>query len=414
MPSSARTERRRAGRLGFWLGLAIALGAASPAGAQRPVTLEEAVAAAEVRSPDIAVARADSAAAAAELSTARLFPNPTLAYDYSKAVPHNHVILEQLIDYPGVLAARTRAARVALGAAALTMAAARTTVRYQVELAYWRAAGAAAVEALSRRNVENGRALLASVRARRDAGDASDLDVAMTEVTLGQVRSTLLTDSIEAVRATLELQSLMGLSPAQVEVRATDSLAALPPAELPLAATAAPARVAAAAQQLTAAQARVALAERSRFPAPSLRAGFEKGDPSEPGILPTFGITLPIPIFSRGGAEVAAARAAAARATAELAAVRRETELAHATAAREAELARARIEIDRATLAAAEKVAALSLTAYREGAYPLATVLEAQRSARDALRQYLTDLVAGRSAEAALALALGAGGATPP
>ena len=123
---------------------------------------------------------------------------------------------------------------------------------------------------------------------------------------------------------------------------------------------------------------------------------------------------MPLPIFSRGGAQVAQARAAAARAQAELATVRRETELALATATRERELARARLEIDRAMVAAAEKVATLSLTAYREGAYPLATVLEAQRSARDALRQYLDDLVAGQTAEAALALALSAGGPPPP
>jgi outer membrane protein TolC len=61
----------------------------------------------------------------------------------------------------------------------------------------------------------------------------------------------------------------------------------------------------------------------------------------------------------------------------------------------------------------AQRVATLSLTAYREGAYPLATVLEAQRNARDAMRQYLQDLMTSRSAEAAYRLATTAGGATP-
>ena len=231
MPSSA-PERRQAGRLIWALVISGAFGAAGPARAQRPVTLAEAMAAAATHSPAVAAARADSAAAAAELSIARLFPNPTLSYDYSKSVPRNHVVLEQPIDYPGVLIARTRAARVALGAAELLTGAAGATLRYQVELAYWRAAGAAAVEALARRNVENGRALLASVRARRDAGDASDLDVAMTEITLGQLRSGLLTDSLEVLRSTLELQSMMGLPITRVEIHPTDSLAA-PPRPIP-------------------------------------------------------------------------------------------------------------------------------------------------------------------------------------
>jgi outer membrane protein TolC len=40
----------------------------------------------------------------------------------------------------------------------------------------------------------------------------------------------------------------------------------------------------------------------------------------------------------------------------------------------------------------ANRIVAMSLVAYREGAQPLATVLEAQRNARDILSQYVSDL----------------------
>ncbi len=135
----------------------------------------------------------------------------------------------------------------------------------------------------------------------------------------------------------------------------------------------------------------------------------EEGAPDEPGLLPTFGLSLPIPLFNRNGGAVAAARAEADRTAAELAGARRDAELAVATASRGRDLARSRLAVDRQALESAERVARLSVTAYEEGAYPLASVLEAQRSARDAQRQVLEDVVALRTASAALALARATG-----
>jgi cobalt-zinc-cadmium efflux system outer membrane protein len=410
MPSR-RSTPPPGGRRGEWrlrVGLALLGGlAATPLAAQRPVTLAEAIAAAQQNAPQLALARADSAAARAGVGIAREFPNPDLSLDYSRSVPTYHVVVEQPIDYPWLRSVRIRAAETAAGASRLTMAAERAAVRYQVELAYAQAAGAAAIESLSRQDVLNGEELVRSVRARQATGDVSDLDVELAEVTLGQLRNLALTDSLESLTAALRLQSLMGLPLDGVEIRVADSLTAVPvaPDTVPSALN-----VAAAREQLAAQQAQLLLARRSRYPAPALRAGFEQGDPDEPGLLPTLGLSIPIPLFSRGGAEVAQARAAADRAQAELAVVERETALALATARREREVAAARLAVDRAMVQDAQRVATLSLTAYREGAYPLATVLEAQRNARDAMRQYLQDLMTSRSAEAAYRLATTAGG----
>jgi hypothetical protein len=53
-----------------------------------------------------------------------------------------------------------------------------------------------------------------------------------------------------------------------------------------------------------------------------------------------------------------------------------------------------RIARDQDLVVRAERVAAKSLTAYREGASALPAVLEARRTAREVLGQYIDDLAA--------------------
>ena len=55
-------------------------------------------------------------------------------------------------------------------------------------------------------------------------------------------------------------------------------------------------------------------------------------------------------------------------------------------------------------LESADRVAAMSLQAYGEGAIPLANVLEAQRNAREALGRYIDDVAAAHTAVALVQL----------
>lgn len=70
--------------------------------------------------------------------------------------------------------------------------------------------------------------------------------------------------------------------------------------------------------------------------------------------------------------------------------------------ARARDLALARVQRGQGLVAAANRVAAMSLTAYREGAAPLASVLEAQRTARETLAAYVDDLARAWIASATL------------
>jgi cobalt-zinc-cadmium efflux system outer membrane protein len=165
---------------------------------------------------------------------------------------------------------------------------------------------------------------------------------------------------------------------------------------------------------LDAAQAaRAQLQRRSIWSLPSISFGFETGDPDVPGLLPTFGVGIALPLFDRNRGAIAQAEAERSRAAAELALAKvdAKNQIAHATRTRQIALAKA--DRDRGLVASAERVAAMSLTAYREGAATLASILEARRAARDLLAQYVDDLAAAWIATAELR-ALAISSASPP
>ena len=121
--------------------------------------------------------------------------------------------------------------------------------------------------------------------------------------------------------------------------------------------------------------------------------GVETRDPETGNeLLPTFGISIPIPLFNRNRGGIAQANAELNRARAELATTRIEYASTSLRMQRQRETALTRVTRDRALLASAERVATMSVTAYRAGAFALSNVMEAQRSAREILRQYVDDL----------------------
>jgi Outer membrane protein len=114
----------------------------------------------------------------------------------------------------------------------------------------------------------------------------------------------------------------------------------------------------------------------------------------EPGYLPLIGLSLPLPLFNRNQGPIAEARAERDKAVAQLTAARLEARQRIIEAVREREQLIARVERDRDLVIRAQRVADKSLTAYREGASALPAVLEARRSAREVLGQYIDDLAA--------------------
>ncbi len=383
------------------------MAAATPLAAQQPTTRAQAVAAALARGARAALGRADTAAAAAVLRGARLYPNPLVSATYTKDVPHYHVVADVPLDLPWLRSARIGAAASARDATRYGFAFERAVIRFDVDTMYTRALATLAHARLSRRNAGAADSLLKMAQLRREVGDVSELDVRLAAVNAGQLENVALDDSLADVEAALAVQLAMGLPAEQVTIVLVDSLA--PPAPSSSSdsvgrAAGEPLPVAAAAASLRSAERTLTLAHRSVFAAPSFQVGVERGDPTQGGALPTVGFSLPLPLFNWNGGEVAQAAAARDRAQASLELVRRETAAELARAQRSLAAAEARLDRDRRLLASADRVAAMSLEAYTEGAVALPNVLEAQRNAREALGRYIDDLAAANTAAAAVRL----------
>ncbi|MEO6526673.1 MAG: TolC family protein [Gemmatimonadaceae bacterium] len=391
------------------------------AAAQASVTRAEAVASALASGPRVALARADTAAARARTISARALPNPSLAASYSRSAPQKHVSLEIPLEAPWLRGVRIGAANALSRAARLQLYSERAAALVEVDTTYTSALAAEARFHLSRQTARDADSLRRMTVVRRDAGDASDLDVDLATVVAGQQSNVASTDSLSFMSAVLTVQALMGISPDSLAIVLSDSLhptvadtaLALPsPLEdgvaisLPSVGAAPSAAgtpllivtpsIAAAEANVSAAELAIARERRSILALPAVSVGVEFGDPdgAEPGYLPVVGLVVPLPLFNRNRGPIAEATAERDRARIILGAMRLEVRRRLIEGAREREALRARVARDVDLVARAQRVATRSLTAYREGASALPAVLEAQRSAREVLGQYIDDLAA--------------------
>jgi cobalt-zinc-cadmium efflux system outer membrane protein len=399
--------------------MALVSGAAR-AVAQQPasliaITRDSAVSMALTHGSRAALASATSRTALARVREAGMLANPLLSTSYSKAVPQYHATIDLPLDFLTLRGLRIASARSAAEAAQYRLAFERASIRLDVDTSYTIAGARRARAALSLRNAADAESLLTVAGVRRSAGDASDLDVDVARISAGRARNIAASDSEGAVTAILELQQALGLPVTSLVISVADTLAlprydSLSPMDSARAGgAAAPLPVAAAERDLKAAEQTLALQRRSIWSGLALMGGIENHDPggTETGILPTFGVSIPLPLFSQGQGSIAVAQAERDRARVELATARRESAALVVRARRDLEVATKRVERDRQLVETANRVARLSLQAYVEGAYPLTTVLEAQRNARDTLSELIDDLVAANTAAAALRLYTG-------
>jgi hypothetical protein len=118
---------------------------------------------------------------------------------------------------------------------------------------------------LSRRNAIDADSLRRIAAARREAGDASDLDVELATVSAGQQANAAAADSLALVSTLLDLQTVIGVSTGDVAISTTDSLVA--PVDSIAAASGQPLPIAAAEAMLRSASLGVRLQRRSLFAA---------------------------------------------------------------------------------------------------------------------------------------------------
>jgi cobalt-zinc-cadmium efflux system outer membrane protein len=305
------------------------------------------------------------------------------------------------LDLPWQRGPRVSSADASATAARARFVYERAATRFEAEALYARAQEAEAVSGLSDRTARDADSLLVLARIRRDAGDASELEVELAAVVAGQVANLAADNALERIDALLELQRVMGLRADSVIIVLADSLAP-PPDAAPLMASAATLPVLAATASLEAAEQGLKLEHGTVFGVPSLTLGFDRGDPGQPGTLPVVGFGLTMPLFDRRKGPIALAASERDRATVALAQTRRDSDADVARARRERATALARVRRDVALLASADRVAQLALVAYQEGASALPSVLESVRTARESQAKYIADVAAALIADASL------------
>jgi len=382
---------------------ALLLSYAAVARSQQPITRQQAIESAVSRGARAAVARADTLIGAAQLLSARQFDNPGLSATYTKSTPRYHEIVDLPFDITGARSARIQSAQASRLASQYRFQFERAAAALDADTTYTRALAALEHVRLARRNARDADSLRRMAIIRRDAGDASELDVLLATVNAGRAANLAAADSLTFVVTLFDLQAVMGLDTSAIAVTPSDSLA-LPTETRMEGASFLTLPVAAAEQSLTAAELGVRAQRRSIFTPFTIQAGIEHGDPSEPGILPTFGLSIPLPILNRNRGAIALAEAERERARAELALARVETQTTIGRALRLRSLALEKVRRDQVLVESASRVASMSLTAYREGAQGLPAVLEAQRNAREILTQYIDDVAEAWIATATLRL----------
>lgn len=363
----------------------------------RPITLEEARAAARRVSPELAAAWAGVDAASARARQAGALTNPTLSYAYEQTSAGGQrnsqsiAALEQPLELTGVRGARHDAARLRQEAAEADLRAAEGQVGFEITRAY------ALAQAADERMALADRAATAFDRAQRVtgarlvAGDVSGYEA--RRMRLEGARYAVLRAEAALARRTsyVTLAVLVGASADSLALPALAPSESLPPAPpaisrdsiLVLALRRRPELIAAD-RQATAALADARAAGRERIPVPIASAGWKTertttGGARFDGFVA--GISLPLPFWDRRSGAVAAADADARRRAAEVDIVRRRV-------AREAEeaysaLRAAEEEVARLSPAlGSESAAALKAaeTAYTEGEISLVEWLDAVRA----------------------------------
>ena len=351
----------------------------------------------------VQIAGARIGQARAELRFAGAIPNPLGRYEYSEDPPTRHARIEQSFDWLLSRSAGRSAARWQLRAAGFDSLQAMADLAEEVRLAYFGAVASRATADLAVRQARLADSLVIIARRRFAAGDIAQLELDRTALEAARARLAVSLARENRAAADAELRRALAwpeqAEPPTLTGALDEELDQAPDTtDLP----AGPLLRAAEADS-AAAMARVALARRAWIPLPTVEAGTDWADPTQPGkTLAAVAFSFPLPLFHQGGADIARARAQAA----ESAGLLQELRLALSAQARSA---RARLleSARRARLArdslgpAASDLRARSVRAYDAGQTGILPVLDALQTEHDTGAQVIEALLAYQEALAA-------------
>ena len=379
--------------------------------ADRSVTLGEAIRIALERNADVRSAAADLEAARARVAGASLVlqHNPDLDVAAGPRMRAGRdgrdydVFVSQAVEVAGQRGARREMADAGLRAVEARLGARRVAVAAEVREAFGRALAARAHVELADETVRLAEQALGAVEMRYREGDASLMDVNTARVESGRASRERLLAGQRLAAAVAALGLLLNVDP-DIELDPEGTLAGLGGAPSTTSAQLLPqalerrADVVALREEVAAAKAATALADREAFPTPRLGANYrrEEGDSI---ILGAIGI--PLPLFNRNPVGRGESRARLAQA--EIALQAHERRVAAEVRVAGMRLAAARsaaATFSGPVLRAAQENLALVAEGYRAGSLDLVHLLLIRREALEARRAHIDALAELNAAEA--------------
>lgn len=394
--------------------LAALLGAAVPARADQatPLGEREFIDRFQRAEPGFDALAARVEASRAEVTDARVLPNPSIAADREEVFvsgegePENILRLSIPLNLSGRRGRRVRAAEAGVAAARAERALGIELLVLDALDIYYDAAYARERAGVLHDGRDELAKLVDVVRARRSAGDVSGYDLDRLELELGAYDDAIADAETELAIARRRLGVLVGEPDRPFDASAQLELAGPPPRAAP------PAQrgdVRAARLRVTQVEAELAAARRAWVPSLLLSGGLKTteaaGDRSTGYVA---GLALELPIFDNGQADRARSAARRRERRAEARAALRAATLAVATAREEVARRQAQTTTYQETqVKRLPDLLRRALTSYREGDRPIVELLDAYRTARDIRLRHLELRRLVRKADIGLRRALG-------
>jgi cobalt-zinc-cadmium efflux system outer membrane protein len=375
--------------LASWVLATESLAAQAPA-----VTLDEALRLFGANNLELRLARSEAAHAAGLARQAGAFPNPSLNATHEPlrgggtSYSESYVTLSQRFEVSGSRGARSAAGERRLEAATMRLRADSIRLAFEVKQAYVDAVRAQQTLTVANRITEVFRTASGRAAERHESGDVSLY--AARRIALEHARyETLLADAELEVE---ERQSALALliSPEGADLRVaaaslpTDGPADVAPAFLEPAVADRRAELAAAESTVEAELAESRLTRAERIPDLTATGGLKSQSDGFRGAY--LGLSLPIPLFDRGGGAVAAAEAGAQAALERLTLTRRQIEVDVVHAADTYRRIRQRADLLLGREVETDDLLDIALIAYDEGEMELVELLDAADALFEARR----------------------------
>ena len=366
------------------------------------VRLEQLIALALKRNPEMRIFEAEVAAARGGVITANTWDNPELSAGHRIThetensrveALHGQLGLQQTILFPGKRTLQRAVAQKNVEGRQVALAGLRSQLAIQVRRVYYTLLAAQQVLPLREQRLALAKTFVEAAKKKVDAGIAPDFEATKAEVEVVNAQTALRLAQAEVLRARTELNVLMGRKPDEplLVSGALGPDVRLPDTQFLLQQTLArnpSLKVQAAEVERTGLNLR--LVQKSRYPDFTVGPGYE----SEPGVqIFSFGVSMPLTLWDKKKGPIATATAEQERALGELEKLRQEI-LGRVTTAQQ-NLAAVKETLTnytpeflgrlRASLDAASQ-------SYSEGRTPLLLFLETQRTYFETQASYFESL----------------------